>query len=140
MSAVYEVINPANEQSVKKVDLADLATTDAVIEKAAKAFQSWKKIAPSDRAKLLRAFAQVVNDHREELAKLEVTNSGHTIGNALWEADNVANVLNYYSAAPERLFGKQIPVANGIDITFKEPLGVVGVIVPWNFPMPIAGW
>jgi acyl-CoA reductase-like NAD-dependent aldehyde dehydrogenase len=140
MSAVYEVINPANEQSVKKVDLADLAATDAVIEKAAKAFQSWKKIAPSDRAKLLRAFAQVVNDHREELAKLEVTNSGHTIGNALWEADNVVNVLNYYSAAPERLFGKQIPVANGIDITFKEPLGVVGVIVPWNFPMPIAGW
>ena len=140
MSAVYEVINPANEQSVKKVDLADLATTDAVIEKAAKAFQSWKKIAPSDRAKLLRAFAQVVNDHREELAKLEVTNSGHTIGNALWEADNVVNVLNYYSAAPERLFGKQIPVANGIDITFKEPLGVVGIIVPWNFPMPIAGW
>lgn len=140
MSAVYEVINPANEQSVKKVDLADLAATDKVIEKAAKAFQSWKKIAPSDRAKLLRAFAQVVSDHRDELAKLEVTNSGHTIGNALWEADNVANVLNYYSAAPERLFGKQIPVANGIDITFKEPLGVVGVIVPWNFPMPIAGW
>jgi len=140
MSAVYEVINPANEKSVTKVDLADLAATDAVIEKAAKAFETWKKIAPSDRAKLLRAFAQVVNDHREELAKLEVTNSGHTIGNALWEADNVVNVLNYYSAAPERLFGKQIPVANGIDITFKEPLGVVGVIVPWNFPMPIAGW
>lgn len=140
MSSVYEVINPANEQSVTKVDLADLATTDAVIEKAAKAFETWKKIAPSDRAKLLRAFAQVVSDHREELAKLEVTNSGHTIGNALWEADNVANVLNYYSASPERLFGKQIPVANGIDITFKEPLGVVGVIVPWNFPMPIAGW
>ena len=140
MSAVYEVINPANEQAVKKVDLADLAATDAVIEKASKAFQSWKKIAPYDRAKLLRAFAQVVSDHREELAKLEVTNSGHTIGNALWEADNVANVLNYYSAAPERLFGKQIPVANGIDITFKEPLGVVGIIVPWNFPMPIAGW
>ena len=106
MSAVYEVINPANEQAVKKVDLADLAATDAVIEKAAKAFQSWKKVAPGDRAKLLRAFAQVVADNRDELAKLEVTNSGHTIGNALWEADNVANVLNYYSASPERLFGK----------------------------------
>ena len=140
MSSTYEVINPANEQSVKSVDLADLAATDKVIEKAHKAFTSWKKVAPSDRAKLLRAFAQIVADNRDELAKLEVTNSGHTIGNALWEADNVANVLNYYSAAPERLFGKQIPVANGIDITFKEPLGVVGVIVPWNFPMPIAGW
>ena len=140
MSSTYQVINPADETNVKSVDLADLATTDNAIEKAYKAFETWKKIAPGDRAKLLRAFAQVVSDHREELAKLEVTNSGHTIGNALWEADNVANVLNYYSASPERLFGKQIPVPNGIDITFKEPLGVVGVIVPWNFPMPIAGW
>ena len=140
MSTTYQVINPADESIVKSVDLCDLAATDKIIEKANKAFESWRKVAPGDRAKLLRAFAQVVSDHREELAKLEVTNSGHTIGNALWEADNVANVLNYYSAAPERLFGKQIPVANGIDITFKEPLGVVGIIVPWNFPMPIASW
>jgi len=140
VSSTYEVINPATESIVKAVELADLAATDKVIEKANKAFESWKKFAPGDRAKLLRAFAQVVSDHREELAKLEVLNAGHTIGNALWEADNVANVLNYYSASPERLFGKQIPVANGVDITFKEPLGVVGVIVPWNFPMPIAGW
>ena len=67
-------------------------------------------------------------------------NSGHTIGNARWEAGNVRDVLDYYAAAPERLFGRQIPVAGGVDVTFKEPLGVVGVIVPWNFPMPIAGW
>ena len=140
MSSTYEVINPATESIVKAVELADLAATDAVIVKANKAFESWKKVAPGDRAKLLRAFAQVVFDHREELAKLEVLNAGHTIANALWEADNVANVLNYYSASPERLFGKQIPVPNGVDITFKEPLGVVGVIVPWNFPMPIASW
>ena len=76
----------------------------------------------------------------EELARLEVRNSGHTIGNARWEAGNVRDVLTYYSAAPERLFGRQIPVAGGVDITFREPLGVVGAIVPWNFPMPIAGW
>jgi acyl-CoA reductase-like NAD-dependent aldehyde dehydrogenase len=140
VSLTYEVINPANEVSVTTVDLADLAATDKVIEKAHTAFDSWKKVTPGDRAKLLRSFAQVVSDHRQELAELEVKNSGHTIGNALWEADNVANVLNYYSASPERLFGRQIPVPNGVDITFKEPLGVVGVIVPWNFPMPIAGW
>ena len=140
MSATYQVINPANESNVETVNLADLAATDAVIEKAYRAFDSWKKVTPGDRAKLLRSFAQVVSDHRDELAELEVKNSGHTIGNALWEADNVANVLNYYSASPERLFGRQIPVPNGVDITFKEPLGVVGVIVPWNFPMPIAGW
>ena len=140
MSSVYEVINPATEKAVTQVALADEAQTDLIIEKAARAFESWRHIAPADRARLLRTFATVVSSHREELAELEIKNSGHTRGNALWEADNVANVLNYYSAAPERLFGRQIPVPNGIDITFKEPLGVVGVIVPWNFPMPIAGW
>ncbi|MFM7491143.1 MAG: aldehyde dehydrogenase family protein [Actinomycetota bacterium] len=140
MSNIYKVINPATENIVTDVNLADLDAVDAAIERADRAFRTWKTIAPGERAKLLRAFAQEVTNHREELAKLEVANSGHTISNALWEADNVANVLNYYSAAPERLFGRQIPVPNGIDITFKEPLGVVGVIVPWNFPMPIAGW
>ncbi len=140
MSSVYEVINPATEKVVKAIELADQAATDAAIERAHKAFDSWRHVAPGDRAKLLRSFAAVVSAHREELAALEIENSGHTRGNALWEADNVANVLNYYSAAPERLFGKQIPVPHGIDITFKEPLGVIGVIVPWNFPMPIAGW
>ncbi len=140
MSTSYDVINPATETLVRNVAHLDLAATDAVIEKAAKAFQSWRVIAPGDRGKLLRRFAEVIAEHKEELATLEITNSGHTRGNALWEVDNVVNTLTYYSAAPERLFGKQIPVAGGIDITFKEPLGVVAVIVPWNFPMPIAGW
>src|ERR1700735_1416312 len=76
----------------------------------------------------------------ETLAALEVRNAGHTIGNARWEAGNVRDVLNYYAAAPERLFGRQIPVPGGLDVTFKEPLGVVGLIVPWNFPLPILGW
>ncbi len=89
---------------------------------------------------MLRRFAEVVDSHNEELAQLEVANSGHTISNARWEAGNVRDVLNYYSGAPERHSGKQIPVAGGIDLTFYEPLGVVGIIVPWNFPMPIAGW
>jgi len=119
---------------------ADVAQTDEIIAIAAKAFLTWKKVSPGDRANLLRRFSAVVTAHREELAQLEITNSGHTRGNALWEADNVANVLNYYAGAPERLFGKQIPVAGGVDITFKEPIGVVGIIVPWNFPMPIASW
>ena len=104
------------------------------------AFQSWRHVAPADRGRLLRRFAAAVDGAREELAALEVRNSGHTISNARWEAGNVRDVLEYYAAAPERLFGRQIPVAGGLDVTFKEPLGVVGVIVPWNFPMPIAGW
>ena len=140
MSTSYEVINPATEEIHTTVEQFDLGQTDAVIDKAAKAFETWKLMAPGDRAKLLRSFSATVTAHREELAQIEINNSGHTRGNALWEADNVANVLNYYSAAPERLFGRQIPVPGGIDVTFKEPLGVVGVIVPWNFPMPIAGW
>ena len=140
MSTTFDVINPATEEIVASVPEADVEQTDAVIAKAAKAFESWRAVTPGDRAKLLRRFAAVVEEHIEELAQLEVRNSGHTIGNARWEAGNVANVLNYYSAAPERLFGKQIPVPGGVNITFKEPLGVVGIIVPWNFPMPIAGW
>src|SRR4051794_40553062 len=95
---------------------------------------------PGERATLLRRFAAVVDAHVEELAELEVRNAGHTWGNARWEAGNVRDCLNYYSGAPERLFGRQIPVAGGVDVTFAEPLGVVGIIVPWNFPMPIAGW
>jgi acyl-CoA reductase-like NAD-dependent aldehyde dehydrogenase len=82
----------------------------------------------------------VVEAHAEELAQLEVANSGHPIGNARWEAGNVRDVLTYYAAAPERAAGRQIPVAGGVDVTFAEPLGVVGIIVPWNFPMPIAAW
>jgi len=138
--STYTVINPATALPVKDISMADLAQTDAVIAKAHKAFETWRKVNPGDRAKLLRNFARIVDEHIEELALLEVLNSGHTIGNSRWEAGNVRDVLNYYSAAPERLFGRQIPVPNGIDITFKEPLGVIGVIVPWNFPMPIAGW
>ncbi|HXY27933.1 MAG TPA: aldehyde dehydrogenase family protein, partial [Acidimicrobiales bacterium] len=113
---------------------------DAAIERAAGAFDAWRAVAPGDRARLLRRFADAVDAHLEELAALEVANAGHVIGNARWEAGNVRDVIEYYAAAPERLTGRQIPVPGGIDVTFHEPLGVVGVIVPWNFPMAIAGW
>jgi acyl-CoA reductase-like NAD-dependent aldehyde dehydrogenase len=136
----FDVVNPATEQVVATVEQAGLAETDAAIARAATVYESWRAVAPADRARLLRAFAAQVDDHLEELARLEVANSGHTISNARWEAGDVRDVLTYYSAAPERLFGRQIPVAGGVDVTFKEPLGVVGVVVPWNFPMPIAGW
>jgi acyl-CoA reductase-like NAD-dependent aldehyde dehydrogenase len=137
---VHDVINPATEEVVQRVGLADADQADAAIARAAAAQETWRAVAPADRARLLRRFSEAVDGDLENLARLEVANSGHTIGNARWEAGNVRDVLNYYSAAPERLFGRQIPVAGGVDVTFKEPLGVVGVIVPWNFPMPIAGW
>jgi acyl-CoA reductase-like NAD-dependent aldehyde dehydrogenase len=134
------VVNPATEEPIAQVHHASREEADVAIEKARAAWEPWRRVAPADRARLLRRFAEAVDASREELAQLEVRNSGHTLGNARWEAGNVRDVLNYYSAAPERLFGRQIPVPGGVDITFKEPLGVVGVIVPWNFPMPIAGW
>lgn len=137
---MFSVINPANEQIVTTVAPTSLEEVDEAIARANAALASWRDVAPGDRANMLRRFSDVVRDHVEELAQLEVVNAGHTIGNARWEANNVANVLAYYSGAPERLFGRQIPVAGGIDVTFKEPVGVVGIIVPWNFPMPIAGW
>jgi len=140
VTATYDVINPATEQVVTTVGLHDAASTDEAIARSRRAFAHWRQVSPGDRARLLRAFAEAVDADREHLAQLEVTNSGHTITNARWEAGNVRDVIAYYSAAPERLIGAQIPVADGLDVTFHEPLGVVGVIVPWNFPMPIASW
>jgi len=138
--AGHDVINPATTLLVQRIRQADLEQTDHAIARAEAAGESWRAVAPADRGRLLRRFSDVVDSHLEELAQLEVSNSGHTIGNARWEAGNVRDVLSYFSAAPERLFGRQIPVAGGLDVTFKEPLGTVGIIVPWNFPMPIAGW
>jgi acyl-CoA reductase-like NAD-dependent aldehyde dehydrogenase len=137
---VTEVINPATGGVLTDVPSLGVAETDAAIERAHRAFATWKRVAPGDRARLLRRFAAVVDAHLDELAGLEVRNAGHTKGNARWEAGNVRDVLDYYAGAPERLTGRQIPVAGGLDVTFHEPLGVVGIIVPWNFPMPIAGW
>lgn len=136
----HHVINPATEEIVTTVRSSTVEDTDAAIARARAAYPAWRAVAPGDRARLLRRFAEQVDAHLEELAQLEVANAGHTIGNARWEAGNVRDVLHYYAGAPERLFGRQIPVGGGIDLTFREPLGVVGVIVPWNFPMPIAGW
>jgi len=135
-----QVINPATEQVVTTVESLDVEETDAAIARSRKAFPAWRAVAPGDRARMLRRFAEAVDADREHLAQLEVANSGHTITNARWEAGNARDVIAYYSAAPERLIGQQIPVADGLDVTFHEPLGVIGVIVPWNFPMPIASW
>src|SRR5947208_8590726 len=135
-----DVINPATEEIVAQVEPSTPEEVDRAIARAAAAFPAWRAVAPAERARLLRRFASIVDSHIEELASHEVRNSGYTIGNARWEAGNVRDVLDYYAGAPERLTGRQIPVPGGVDITFHEPLGVVGVIVPWNFPMPIAGW
>ncbi|MFH8256666.1 aldehyde dehydrogenase family protein [Streptomyces roseolus] len=134
------VLNPATEELVATVPAATPADVDAAVTRAAAAQTAWAAAAPADRARLLRRFAAVVDAHAEELALLEVREAGHTIGNARWEAGNVRDLLDYAAGGVERLNGRQIPVPGGLDVTLLEPLGVVGVIAPWNFPMPIAAW
>jgi acyl-CoA reductase-like NAD-dependent aldehyde dehydrogenase len=136
----HEVLDPATERHVATIALTTVDETDEAIRRSQRAFEQWRRVAPADRGRLLRRFAATVDSAVEELAATEVSNSGHTVSNARWEAGNVRDVLDYYAAAPERLFGRQIPVAGGLDVTFHEPLGVVGIIVPWNFPMPILAW
>lgn len=135
-----QLINPATEEVLRSVEHADAAAVDDAVGRARAAQRRWARLAPAERAAGLRAFAAAVDTHLGELAALEVANSGHPVAAAEWEAGHVRDVLNFYAASPERLAGKQIPVAGGLDITFNEPMGVVGVIAPWNFPMPIASW
>ncbi|MEV0180921.1 aldehyde dehydrogenase family protein [Streptomyces sp. NPDC050625] len=135
-----QVLNPATEEVVATVPAADAAEADRAVARATAAQLGWAAAAPADRARLLRRFADVVDAHVEELAQLEVREAGHLLGNARWEAGNARDLLLYAAGGAERLLGKQIPVPGGWDVTFQEPLGVVGVIAPWNFPMPIAAW
>ncbi|MCU1470255.1 MAG: aldehyde dehydrogenase [Glaciihabitans sp.] len=134
------LINPTDETILRTVEQSSLEQVDDAVARAVIAQRAWARLAPAERAAALRRFAVAVDAAIDELAWLEVANSGHPIGQARWEAGHVRDVLNYYAAAPERMIGKQIPVAGGLDVTFLEPLGVVGIIVPWNFPMTIAAW
>src|ERR1700749_4762828 len=138
--STFTVLNPATEEPVTTLTQASAADADEAIARASAALPGWRAVSPGDRARMLRAFAAAVDAAADELAGLEVSGSGHPIGAARWEAGQVRDVLLYYSATPERLIGKQIPVAGGLNVTFHEPVGVVGLIVPWNFPMPIFSW
>ncbi|MEV0092939.1 aldehyde dehydrogenase family protein [Streptomyces sp. NPDC050738] len=136
----HSILNPATEEVVATVHATTAAEVDAAVVRATAAQRGWAAAAPADRARLLRRFAATVDEHIEELARLEVREAGHTLGNARWEAGNVRDLLDYAAGGVERLTGRQIPVPGGLDITLLEPLGVIGVIAPWNFPMPIAAW
>ncbi|WP_375256728.1 aldehyde dehydrogenase family protein [Streptomyces sp. MNP-20] len=135
-----QVLNPATEDVVATVPAASPADVDAAVARAVTAQAAWAAVAPADRARLLRRFAAVIDGHIEELARLEVREAGHVIGNARWEAGNARDLFDYAAGGVERLNGRQIPVPGGLDVTILEPLGVIGVIAPWNFPMPIAAW
>jgi acyl-CoA reductase-like NAD-dependent aldehyde dehydrogenase len=139
-SATLEVVEPATEAVLEELPRAGAAEVDRAVAQAAAAFGAWRAVAPTDRAAILRRLGDTVRDHREELARLEARNAGKPIADARGEMDMVAQVFAYYSGAPERLLGDTIPVAGGQAWTVREPLGVVGLIVPWNFPLTIAAW
>src|SRR5947207_6850072 len=140
MADTLQVIEPATEQVMAELPHAGVEEADAAIARAKAAFPAWRDVAPSERAGILRGVAAAIEDQVEELAVLEARNVGKPIADARGEVGMVVDTFLYYSGAPERLLGDTIPVAGGVDLTFREPLGVVGLISPWNFPLPIASW
>lgn len=137
---MIEVVNPATEEVLERLEPASREEVDAAVELAREAFPVWRDLPPADRARLLRRLAEALDDEREALARIESENVGKPIASARAEMQMVVDTFDYYAGAPERLLGETIPVAGGVDVTFREPLGVVGLIVPWNFPLQIASW
>src|SRR6266550_4743513 len=134
------VTNPATEETIAEIEPAGVEETDAAVVRAAAAFKGWRAVAPADRARLLRRLAMLVEEHAEELARIESKNVGKPIAGARAEVGMVAQVFHFYAGAVDKHYGQTIPVSGGVDMTFREPLGVVGLIVPWNFPLNIASW
>jgi betaine-aldehyde dehydrogenase len=137
---LLEILNPATEEVVERLEPATAQDADAAVARAKKAFPAWRDAAPADRSRLLRRLADALEAERENLAQLESRDTGKPINEARGEMGMVADTFYYYAGMPERLLGDTIPVSGGVDVTFREPLGVVGLIVPWNFPLTIASW
>jgi len=140
VSDVLEVLEPATAAVLEEVTRAEAHDADAAVAKAKAAFPAWKAVAPGDRARLLHRLANRLEESLEELAVLEARNAGKPIGDARGEMGMVVDTFRYYAGAPERILGDTIPVAGGQAITVREPLGVVALITPWNFPLTIAAW
>jgi betaine-aldehyde dehydrogenase len=134
------VINPATEETIATLEEAGVEETDAAVARARQAFPGWRDVSPRDRGRLLRRLATLVEEHSEELARIESRNVGKPIAGARGEVGMVADVFHFYAGAVDKKYGETIPVAGGVDMTFREPLGVVGLIVPWNFPLNISSW
>ncbi|OLB80414.1 MAG: aldehyde dehydrogenase [Actinobacteria bacterium 13_2_20CM_2_66_6] len=139
-TATLEVINPATEKPIAHLERAGVEDTDRAVAAARAAYPAWRAVKPADRARLLRRVAALVEEHGEELARLETANVGKPLGDSRWEMGMVADVFHFYAGAIDKHYGDTIPVAGGVDMTFREPLGVVGLIVPWNFPLMLASW
>jgi acyl-CoA reductase-like NAD-dependent aldehyde dehydrogenase len=134
------VLNPTTEEPIAELPEAGVEDADAAVARARDAFPAWRAVVPSDRARLLRRLAGLVEEHVDEFALLETRNVGKPIADSRGEVGMVAEVFHFYAGAVDKHHGETIPVAGGVDLTFREPLGVVGLIVPWKFPLNIASW
>ncbi|HZQ16925.1 MAG TPA: aldehyde dehydrogenase family protein [Gaiellaceae bacterium] len=134
------VVNPATEEVIASLPSAGAEEADAAVARARAAFPAWRAVSPKDRGTLLRRLATLVEEHHEELSRIESQNVGKPINGARGEVGMVADVFHFYAGAVDKHHGETIPVAGGVDLTFREPLGVVGLIVPWNFPLNITSW
>jgi betaine-aldehyde dehydrogenase len=137
---VLEVLEPATEAVLEEIPRADVEDADAAVARARAAFPAWRDLAPADRSRLLHRLANRLEEAHDELSVLEARNAGKPIGDARGEMGMVVDTFRYYAGAPERILGDTIPVAGGQAMTVREPLGVVALITPWNFPLTIASW
>jgi len=140
VAGTLQVVEPATEEVLEEIPRAGAEDVDAAVARARAAFPAWRAVAPADRARLLHRLADALGERLEELAVLEARNAGKPIADARGEMGMVVDTFRYYAATPERLLGDTIPVAGGLGFTVREPLGVVGLITPWNFPLAIASW
>lgn len=141
--ATFEIVNPATSEVIAHVARGTPEDVDRAARAAKVAFDSgpWSRMSATDRGRELLRLAEQIRAHAEELAVLEVRQGGKTITDARGEVEAAAGCFEYYAGAANKLFGETIPVADrGLDFTLREPVGVVGLIVPWNFPLLIASW
>ena len=140
----FEVMNPATGRVMARAPLGGKEDVDRAVKAARQAFddpKGWSSWSAAKRGRTLQKFSNAVKAHLEELAQLESQNVGKPITGARGEALATSLVFEYYAGAANKLFGETIPVSKpGLDFTLREPIGVVGLIVPWNFPMNMASW
>ena len=141
--ATFTTSNPATGEPLAQVAKAGAEDLDAALRSARGAFESaaWSSVSATDRGHVLMAVATLIRERLEEFAQLEVADAGHTIDDARWEAGAMADVFEYYAGAANKHLGSVVPTPDvGLGVVMRVPVGVCGLIVPWNFPMLIATW
>ena len=137
----FDTVNPATGEVFRTVAEAGAEDADRAVRAAKRAFDDWGTRTPIQRAKVLFRWADLIEEHADELALTETRDMGMAIGDARWCAGNAAAVMRYYAGAVDKFFGSTIPVdRDGIVLTFREPIGVAALITPWNFPLNIGNW